>query len=174
MRVTMEREDKKSIALTGFMGVGKTSIGQALAKKTGRQLIDIDAEIEKVHQLPVPEIFRKYGEEYFREKEKEMIQSYSQEKKKVLSLGGGAFLQPEVREICMASCYVIHLELSWDKWVDRCEQLIETRPVLQGKSLDEMKTLFHAREKIYQEYHLKINTDHLSIDEAADEIIQLL
>ncbi|WP_156960103.1 shikimate kinase [Oceanobacillus manasiensis] len=167
----MNREDKKSIALTGFMGVGKTSIGQALAKKTGRQLIDIDAEIEKVHQLTVPEIFREYGEAYFREKEKEMIDKYSKVDKKVLSLGGGAFLQPEVKDICMANCYVIHLELSWGKWVKRCEQLIETRPVLQGKSLEEMKALFHDREKIYQTYHLKINTDHLSIDEAAEEII---
>lgn len=170
----MDREDKKSIALTGFMGVGKTSIGKALAKKMGRQLIDIDSEIEKEVQLPVPEIFRLYGEQYFREKEKNVIDRYRQQDKKVLSLGGGAFLQPEVKDACLESCYVIHLGLSWDKWTERCEQLIETRPVLQGKSMEEMKKLYYEREKIYQDYHLKVNTDNMSIDEVAEEIIRSL
>ncbi|MFD2629119.1 shikimate kinase [Oceanobacillus kapialis] len=170
----MDREDKKSIALTGFMGVGKTSIGKALAKKMGRQLIDIDSEIEKEVQLPVPEIFRLYGEEYFREKEKNVIDRYRQQDKKVLSLGGGAFLQPEVKDKCLESCYVIHLGLSWDKWTERCEQLIETRPVLQGKSMEEMKKLYYEREKIYLDYHLKVNTDNMSIDEVAEEIIRSL
>src|SRR5690606_42046693 len=93
---------EKSIVLTGFMGVGKTTVGKAVAKKLYRDFIDIDKEIEKKFQMPTTEIFKTYGEKTFRQAEKEMVLHFSQQKMKVISLGGGAFLQEE--KIGRASC----------------------------------------------------------------------
>ncbi len=87
---------EKSIVFIGFMGVGKTTIGRLVAKKLYRSFIDIDEVIEQEYQMPVPEIFKTIGEKEFREKEKQLIQHYAQQKLKIISVGGGAFMQEEV------------------------------------------------------------------------------
>ena len=64
---------EKSIVFVGFMGVGKTTIGKKVAKKLYRDFLDIDEEIEKEFGMSTREIFEKFGEKTFREKEKEII-----------------------------------------------------------------------------------------------------
>lgn len=83
---------EKSIVFIGFMGSGKTTIGERVAKKLYRDFIDIDEEIEKEYGMPVTEIFRVHGEETFRAKEKEMITRLSTQPLKIISVGGGAFM----------------------------------------------------------------------------------
>ncbi|PAV27776.1 shikimate kinase [Virgibacillus profundi] len=165
---------EKSIVLIGFMGVGKTTIGQAIAKKLQREFIDIDEKIEKEYHMPTSDIFKRYGEKTFRKKEKDMIEHFSMQKFKVISVGGGAFLQKEIRDICLAECIVVFLDLTWDSWKERIALLIDSRPVLQGKSIDEIKELYYSRQPIYKENHLKIQTDDLDTEEAADAIIDSL
>ncbi|MGE7604959.1 shikimate kinase [Peribacillus sp. NPDC097675] len=164
----------QNIVFTGFMGVGKTTIGQKVANKLYRDFIDIDHEIEKEFNMPTTEIFKKFGENTFREKEKEVITRFSQQKLKILSLGGGAFLQEEVRRICLSKCIVIFLDLSWDYWKERIDLLIDSRPVLQSKSLEEIEELFKTRQEIYSYHHLKVTTDNLDVDEVADFIVDSL
>ena len=163
--------NEKSVVLIGFMGVGKTSIGQLVAQKLGRKFIDIDEEIENEYQMPVTDIFKKIGEENFREKEKNMIKSYAKQKGKVLSLGGGAFMQEEIRDACLANCTVIHLDISWKYWKERLSLLVDSRPVLQGKTIEEIETLFLERQNFYKG-HSKIVTDGLTEEEIAEQIIR--
>lgn len=163
----------KSVVFIGFMGVGKTSIGQLVAQRLDRTFIDIDAEIENEYQMPVTEIFKKMGEKSFREKEKNMIKSYAKQKWMVLSLGGGAFIQEEIRETCIANCIVVHLDISWEAWKERLSLLVGSRPVLQGKTLEEMESLFDERQKFYKG-HSKIITDGLTEEAIADQIIASL
>ena len=165
---------EKSIVLTGFMGVGKTTVGKAVAKKLYRDFIDIDKEIEKKFQMPTTEIFKTYGEKTFRQAEKEMVLHFSQQKMKVISLGGGAFLQEEIKQACYENCIIIFLDLSFESWKDRINLIIDSRPVLQGKSLEEMEQLYNERQPIYQTYHSKINTDSLDVEETAEYITDSL
>jgi shikimate kinase len=80
----------KNIVLIGFMGVGKTTIGQLAAKKLYWEFIDIDQEIEKRHHMSIPAMFEQKGEDYFRKVERELIVDVcTKERQKVLSLGGG-------------------------------------------------------------------------------------
>nr|WP_245746023.1 shikimate kinase [Evansella caseinilytica] len=158
----------------GFMGVGKTTIGNLVAKKLYRDFIDIDQEIERKHKMPVTEIFKQIGEKAFRQMEKEVITELCQKKLKVISVGGGAFLQEEVREICLSSCIVFYLDLSWGSWKDRISLIVDSRPVLQGKSLEDMEKLFHERKAIYSTHHSKINTDKQEAEEIADYIVDSL
>jgi shikimate kinase len=165
---------EKSIVFIGFMGVGKTTIGERVAKKLYRDFVDIDKEIEKEYNMPTSEIFKTVGEKVFREKEKSMISDYSQQSLKIISVGGGAFLQEEIRNICLTNCLVFFLDLSWDSWKERISLLIDSRPVLQGKTLEEIETLFYERQEIYSLYHSKVKIDNQEVEDVADFIVESL
>ncbi|GIO24661.1 shikimate kinase [Oceanobacillus sp. J11TS1] len=165
---------EQSIVLIGFMGVGKTTIGQRVAQKLYRDFIDIDEEIERRFQMPPKDIFAKYGEATFRQHEKEIISEICHKPLKVISLGGGAFLQKEIQDICLATTTIFFLDLSWDSWKDRIGLLIDSRPVLQGKTIDEIKQLFDDRQPIYEQHHSRVLTDNQDIEEVADYIVDSL
>jgi shikimate kinase len=165
---------EKSIVFIGFMGVGKTTIGKLVAKKLYRDFIDIDEEIEKEYNMPVSQIFNKIGEKAFREREKSLITKICNQKLQVLSLGGGAFLQEEIRNVCLSSCIVFFLDLSWESWKDRISLIIDSRPVLQGKSPEEIEELFYKRQEIYSVHHSKVETDNHDVEEVADYIVESL
>lgn len=167
----MDKNQTKSIVLIGFMGAGKTTTGKLLAQKLGRSFVDLDEKIEEAYALPVAQIFQTKGEKAFREKEKELILQFIQQEGLVLSLGGGAFLQEKIRTECLASGLVVYLDMSWDAWKERIQLIQESRPVLHGKTLDEMKELFLQRRKIYAEHHFKAVTDNLSPEEVAEFIL---
>lgn len=165
---------EKSIVFIGFMGAGKTTVGQIVAQKLYRTFIDIDQEIEKEYGMPTSEIFKKIGEKPFREKEKALISNYCQQKLKVISVGGGAFLQKEIRDICLENSIVFYLDVSWSSWKERLNILIDSRPVLQGKSLEEIEELFNKRQDTYSLHNSKFKTDNLQVEEVADYIIESL
>src|SRR5699024_3552475 len=101
--------------------------------------------IEKEFRLPTTEIFDKIGEAAFREKEKEYSIYYCKQKLKVVSLGGGAFMQPEIREACLKNSIVFYLDISWKAWKKRLNLLIDSRPILQNRSITEIESLFYER-----------------------------
>jgi shikimate kinase len=166
---------EKNIVFIGFMGAGKTTIGKLVAKKLYRDFIDIDEEIEKEYNMPIPKIFAEIGEKAFREKEKELIQNLCHYKLKIISVGGGAFLQEEIRKVCLNSSIVFYLDITWDAWKNRLGSIIDSRPVLQGKSMDEIEELFYKRKEIYKNnYHSSIEISNQSMDELADSIVKTL
>ncbi|MEH7113095.1 shikimate kinase [Neobacillus niacini] len=157
------------------MGAGKTTIGKLVAKKLYRDFIDIDEEIEKEYKMSIPEIFAEIGEQAFREKEKEFIQNLCHYKLKIISVGGGAFLQKEIREVCLSSSIVFYLDITWDAWKKRLGLIIDSRPVLQGKSMEEIEELFYKRKEIYQNnFHSKIEISNQDLDELAETIVETL
>ena len=122
---------------------------------------------------------RKYlleiGEKAFREKEKELIQNLCDYKLKIISVGGGAFLQEEIRSVCLSSCIVFYLDITWDAWKNRLSSIIDSRPVLQGKSMEEIEELFYKRQEIYKNnYHSKIEISNQDMDELAESIVKTL
>lgn len=149
---------EKHLVFIGFMGVGKTTIGELVAQKLKREFIDTDQLIEAHFGLTIPQIFERFGEEYFRRNEKEMIESIVLENQpKVISLGGGAFLQQEVRDICLERCLVLFLNLDWDVWTQRLDELKGDRPLLKGKNIEQIKALFEQRYPIYAMSHTTID-----------------
>lgn len=87
--------DKSNIVLTGMPASGKSTIGRILAKELGRELIDTDMLIEKKTGMSIPEIFARYGEEYFRDTETEVIKEVSGECGKIIATGGGVIIRKE-------------------------------------------------------------------------------
>lgn len=141
---------EKSLVFIGFMGVGKTTVAKLVAKKLYRDFIDIDEEIEKEFQMPITKIFEELGEKKFREKEREMVLHYCKQPLKVISLGGGAFMQEEIREACLKHSIVFYLDISWESWKDRLHMLVDSRPVLRNKSIKDIDTLFNERKTFYE------------------------
>ncbi|QDI91709.1 shikimate kinase [Salicibibacter halophilus] len=164
----------ETILLTGFMGSGKTMIGEALAKKLNKPFADIDKIIEEKEGMPIKDIFKKEGEAAFRAKEKAEITNYltgANVENAVVSVGGGAFLQEDIRDLCMENATVVFLHISWQAWLDRMDMLVATRPVLHGKTISEIRSLYEERQAIYARHHLKITVDGLDPEEASGKII---
>lgn len=162
---------EKSLVFIGFMGVGKTTVAQRVAKKLYRDFIDIDQEIEKEFGMPTTDIFKEIGEAAFRAKEKEYVLHYCQQPLKVISLGGGAFMQEDIRNACLDHSIVFYLDISWDSWKERLHMLVDSRPVLQNKSIEDIETLFNERRTLYEDHNSKLVTDNFNEEEVADYII---
>lgn len=158
---------ERNIVLVGFMGVGKTTVGRLLAKKLYRDFIDIDAEIERTQGTSIPTLFEQHGEPYFRQLEKDHVLRESAGKMKVISLGGGAFTQEDIRSYCLKHCLVIFLDIRFDSWQDRIHMLAGNRPILKGKSTEELQELYTARQEAYALNHSQMHTDSLTAEEVA-------
>lgn len=164
---------EKNIVLIGFMGVGKTTIGQLVAKKLYRDFIDVDQEIENRHHMSIPAIFEQMGEDYFRKVERELIVDFCTNKRlKVISLGGGAYLQEEVRNACLSHCIVFFLDLSWDCWKERLPLIVNNRPVLKNKTLEEIERLFLQRREAYSIHNSRLLTNDLDPETSANQIVE--
>ena len=126
------RADTENIVLIGMPGCGKSTVGAALAKLTGRVLIDTDTEIEKAAGIPIPEIFAESGEEGFRRIERETIADAGQKRGVIISVGGGAVKDERNYRPLRRNGRIFHLE--------RDISLLsrEGRPLSQGTDLAKM------------------------------------
>lgn len=163
----------KNIMLTGFMGSGKTTVGRLLADKLDRSFLDADQEIERRHGMPITKIFQSMGESKFRQMEREyLIGLCRDEHRAVVSLGGGAFMQKAIRAACLTAAFVVFLDISWEAWHERHHLLKDTRPLLQTKSMKEIRGLFDDRRKVYGLSHFTVATDGLTPDEVAERVLR--
>lgn len=160
------------IVITGFMGTGKSSVGRALARTIGYSFIDSDREIESREGRTIHMIFENEGEKYFRNLERETIARLSQNAKCILSIGGGAILDPETFERIHQVGTVILLKAEVSEIVGRLGHENE-RPLLAGK--DRKKTiqkLVKEREPVYSKVGIQIDTTGLAVDEVVQKILK--
>ncbi len=165
---------ERNIILVGFMGVGKTSIGKKLAQKMYRDFVDVDQEIEDQEKMSISDIFKTKGEHYFRKLEEEIVLSTCEQKLKIISLGGGAFTQESIKNRCLADGLVIYLDIGFQSWKDRVHLLVDSRPILQGKTINELEHLYFERKDAYARHHSRFLTDSFSVDDAADYLKESL
>lgn len=165
-----------AIFLIGFMGAGKTSVGQALATTLGWRFVDLDARIVARTGRTVADIFGSEGEPRFRQMETDELRNLLAElgtTKTVISLGGGAWMQPaNVTLLKTASLPVIHLDAPAEELWNRCLPEQGLRPLLQNEA--EFHRLYHARIPAYRDGTLRIDTQGLSVQQVARQIGLLL
>jgi shikimate kinase len=160
----------RNIILTGFMGVGKTSVGTRLAKDLDYAFVDTDALIESDQKTTITEIFSSFGEPYFRDVETRIIRQVLEGEDQVISTGGGAVIRDENREAFKRAGLVVCLTAQPEVILERIKH--EThRPLLQtADPLVKIRELLGSREKFYNQADLIIDTSHKSVDEAVSEI----
>ena len=164
------------IALTGFMGCGKSSVGRCLSKLLCCHFIDLDEAICIRAGKSIPEIFASEGEAEFRRLEAEALRSIltpSDAVRMVIALGGGTIMTPECSEIVKEKSVCIYLKASIETLVRHLETEASDRPMLQGGSLRfRIEELMALRSMTYETVaHITIETDGKSIDAIAEEII---
>ena len=161
-----------AVAMVGFMGAGKTTVGQALAARLGWKFADLDRLIEAREGQSIEGIFKNSGEAGFRRLEHSLLlQSInSSTEGVVLALGGGAFAQPEIREL-LESAHIptVLLNASVEELFQRCEQPDVVRP-MRG-NLENFRALYERRQAAYQEASLHIDTGGKKIASIVEEII---
>jgi shikimate kinase len=140
----------QSIALCGFMGVGKTSVGKKLAFRTGRTFIDLDAAIVERLGRSIPEIFAAGDEPLFRTTESSLLaELVTQAPPSVIALGGGAYADAATRDLLREHAFVIHLDQSWEALYPALSRLRESRPLLLNLSVEQIKELYEKRRESY-------------------------
>ena len=164
-------EIKKNIALIGMMGSGKSTIGNLLAKKLGGILIDIDKKIEKIENQKISQIFELKGEAYFRELEFNVTIQSLKDNNKIISLGGGAFMNKELRKIIKQKSKTFWLYWNTDTLIKRINSN-DKRPVVKNMNQIEIKKLINERNKIYYFSDFKIICESLKKTEIVDKIFQ--
>ena len=159
------------ITLTGFMGSGKTTVGKVLADFLGCPFFDLDEVVVKKAGKSIPEIFAQDGEAAFRQLEarllRQMVEKYT-ENTVVLALGGGAVMNPASAALLNEKTVCIYLRATLETLLERLSGETAGRPLAD----DGLAERLAAREPVYEETaHVVIDTDGLSPDEVADEII---
>lgn len=140
---------KKTVALVGMMGAGKTSLGRKLAARLEVAFRDADHEIEAAAGLSVSEIFEKFGEPYFRDGERRVIARLLGEAPHVLATGGGAFMDGATRAAMKERALTVWLKAPIQVLLARVKKK-NTRPLLKGKDPKEtIEKLLAAREPFY-------------------------
>lgn len=151
---------RSNISLIGFMGAGKSLIGNLLAKEMCMSLTDIDAEIESEQGTSITNIFATMGENTFRKMEEEHIVRAASRSGQIISCGGGAILSIRNREILRESSIVVWLWAGIEEIMKRIEQDLQ-RPVLKGTNKrSAIETLLASRKEAYAgACHLVMPTD---------------
>ena len=163
----------KSIVLVGFMAAGKTTAGRRLAARLGMPFLDTDREIEKATGSSVAEISARYGEKKFRATERELIASLLGRGPWVLSVGGGAFVDEQVRELSNVHATTVWLDPPFELIIDRLARSSE-RPLASGRSEQELRRLWQQRRQSYAKAHLRIEISETDPDKLVDQILDAL
>ncbi len=155
-----------NIVLIGMPASGKTTIGNLLAERLPEYtLIDTDSVIEKTQGLSISEIFEKFSEDYFRKLEYDTIKMIAKGDKKIISIGGGAFENPDNRATLLNFGKVFYLKSDLDVLYYRISK-DATRPLLQRENPKKiLENLLAKREENYQKAHYIIDTALMKEDE---------
>lgn len=162
------------VVLVGPMGAGKTTVGELLAKRWGTTLRDTDHDVEAVAGKSVQDIFVDEGEARFRTLERAAVAAAVAEHDGVVSLGGGAVLASETRDV-LAGQTVVYLRVGLSDAVKRVGLGAPGRPLLLGNVRARVKALLDERAPVYESVAtLVVDTDGKAPQAVAEEIIELL
>ena len=165
-------ESKKNLVFLGMMGSGKTTIGKLISKKLKLNFFDIDSLIEKKMGISISSIFNKKGEKFFREIEEEITLDILKKKNNVISLGGGGFLNSNIRKEIISNHISIWLDWNVKTLVNRVNKS-SRRPLAFNTSKGELVNLIKKRSNIYSKAMYKVNCNNLSKIEVLNEALKI-
>ena len=180
--IAMQLNEKQSknwrsrpLVLIGLMGVGKSTIGRRLAKKLGWNFVDSDEEIEAAAGCSISDIFAIHGEPIFRDLEQRVLQRLlTTDAPMVLATGGGAWIQPAVREAIKQHATSIWLRAELDVLLERVSRR-DYRPLLQmGDKREILERLMRERYPIYAEADVVVDSAVGSHERVVDAVLSAL
>lgn len=157
-------DNSRNIVLIGMPGAGKSTVGKILSERTGRTLYEVDHEIEKNMKMTIPEIFKTFGEQGFRQFESAMLSKLSDKEGIIIDAGGGA-----VTTVCNQPMMQKNARVYWIK--RPLESLAtEGRPLSQG-GLERLQEIYQVREPMYRRFS-DLEVENTTPEACADEILE--
>jgi shikimate kinase len=164
----------RNLVFVGLMGAGKTSIGRKVAARLGMPFADSDKEIEEASRMTIPELFERYGETEFRALEERVIHRLLSEGRRVISTGGGAFMNPAIRNEIAQTGVSVWLKADFDTLMERVARN-RNRPLLRDPDpAGVMRRLMEVRYPVYAEADITVKTRDAHRDVIASEVIDAL
>ena len=165
-------KSKENLVFLGMMGSGKSSIGSLVAKKLKINFIDIDKEIEKELGASIKKIFKTKGENYFRKYEEKITLKKLKLNSVVISLGGGAFANKNIRKEVLKDNLSFWLNWNENILFNRIKNS-KKRPLAFNATDDELIDLIQKRSYIYSKALYEIKCDNLSKNEIVKKILKI-
>ena len=167
--------NKNVVYLVGFMGCGKTTVGQLLAQRLAWRFVDLDEQIELSKGRSIPEIFAQAGEATFREIEHEALRRIVEESSRgpgrVVALGGGTFVQPQNIELLdRTGAVTIWLDCPLEQLLLRCA-LVTNRPLFRDEN--SFRELYARRLPFYQRATYSVASGEAEPGEVVNRILAL-
>jgi shikimate kinase/3-dehydroquinate synthase len=166
----------RNLILAGFMGSGKSAVGRLCAERLGMDFLDTDQEIARRAGMPIPEIFERCGEAYFRAQERALVAELSARRGCVVATGGGMVVDDENRAALLASGMVVCLTAAPEVIVQRVggDSAAQHRPMLRGGDVaGRVAQLLRERAPKYAQLHYHVDTSQRSPDEVAEIVCAL-
>lgn len=165
---------KRTVALVGMMGAGKTSLGRRLAARLDVPFRDADVEIVQAAGCSIPEIFSRYGEAAFRDCERKVLDRVLREPAHILATGGGAFMNPETRARIAENAVSLWIKAPLDILWERVSRK-DDRPLLKsGDPRATLAKLLAEREPVYALADLAIESEDVPHAETVERMVRLL
>ena len=165
-------KSKENLVFLGMMGSGKSSIGLMVSKKLNIDFVDVDQEIEKKIGMTISKIFENKGEKYFREIEELITLKLLKKNKRVISLGGGAFLNNRIKKEVLDNHISFWLKWDIETLVDRIQNS-QKRPIAFKSSKNELIDLIKKRSIVYSKAMYKIDCENLTKNEITRNITKI-
>ena len=165
-------KSKENLVFLGMMGSGKSSIGSLIAKRLKLNFIDIDREIEKELGTSIKKIFKSKGENYFRKFEEKITLKRLKLNSVVISLGGGAFTNKNIRKEVLKDN--LSFWLNWDENIllNRIKNS-KKRPLAFNATDNELIDMIQRRSTIYSKALYEIKCDNLSKNQIVKKILKI-
>lgn len=172
--MTPDNRNLKNIFLVGFMGAGKTTVGRVLADRLGYRYCDADKTVETQSGKTITDIFSEHGEEHFRDLESRTLEALSHKEKQVIATGGGVVMRDTNRETMKRGGVTVYLRAPADVIWQRVRHS-SARPLLQvDDPLGTIRELLEKRAPYYEKADIIVDTENLSVEDVADQIIEKL
>ena len=175
MRYSSVSGQRKSIALIGMMGVGKSYVGRCLRRRTGLNLLDTDKLIASSFDMSIPKIFAEHGEKKFREAETEILRRMHIEEQTIIVTGGGIVLRKENVQFLKSQSLVVWLDGDEETLFARASRK-KNRPLLQTKNpRKSFSEILSVRRPLYANIaDIRVDTSVLTDEEVALAILTKL
>ena len=175
MRYCIVNRQRRSIALIGMMGAGKSSVGRCLHRRTGLGLHDTDEIVAAKFGKSIPDIFAEHGEKTFRDMETEALRCIRAEERTIIITGGGIVLGKENVEILKSQAVIVWLDGAQETLFARASR-VPDRPLLQTKNPRKAFTqILRARRRLYAKIaDIRVDTSVLTYEEVAMAILAKL
>ncbi|SES63530.1 shikimate kinase [Anaerobranca gottschalkii] len=162
----------KRLVLIGFSGSGKTTVGKLLAQTTSLPLYSIDQMVEDKAGISIPEIFERYGEEYFRQLESGIIKEVVEKGEGIIDCGGGVVERESNMQLLKSFGEIVWLKCPLETLLSRLEK--NDRPLLKNKDILYIQEFFGRREVLYQRYgDITVNSDR-DLPRIIAELLEIL